>query len=166
MPDYAFVTRWYFPVPIDRVYTEIDHASAWPDWWRGVRKVEIREPGGPDKLGLVTRTTWRSKLPYDLTFDARTVRHDPPTGSPATAVIEVDAFGELEGHGRWEIVADPRGDGAGTRVSYHWNVATNKWWMNVFAPLLRPLFAWNHDTIMRWGGEGLAARLGTTLTEE
>ena len=30
----------------------------------------------------------------------------------------------------------------------------------------RPFFAWNHDVIMRWGGEGLAKLLGTPLIEQ
>jgi hypothetical protein len=33
----------------------------------------------------------------------------------------------------------------------------------VLAPAVRPLFAWNHDVVMRWGGEGLARLLGTPL---
>jgi hypothetical protein len=35
--------------------------------------------------------------------------------------------------------------------------------MNRLAPLARPVFGWNHDVVMRWGGEGLARRLGGRL---
>jgi len=35
--------------------------------------------------------------------------------------------------------------------------------MNRMAPLLRPVFEWNHDWVMRRGGEGIAARLGCKL---
>jgi hypothetical protein len=35
--------------------------------------------------------------------------------------------------------------------------------MNALAPLARPAFAWNHDYVMRGGGEGLAHRLGCRL---
>ena len=31
--------------------------------------------------------------------------------------------------------------------------------MNVLSPAARPLFAWNHDVVMRQGGEGLAQLL-------
>jgi hypothetical protein len=35
--------------------------------------------------------------------------------------------------------------------------------MNAVRPLARPAFAWNHDLVMRQGGQGLAAELGATL---
>ena len=45
-------------------------------------------------------------------------------------------------------------------VRYDWNVVTTKPWMNLLAPVARPLFKWNHDAVMNWGAEGLARRLG------
>ena len=39
-----------------------------------------------------------------------------------------------------------------TAVVYEWNVSTTKPWMNLLAPIARPLFAWNHDWVMRNGG--------------
>lgn len=155
MRDYSFVTRWYLEAPVDRVFAQLEAARDWPSWWPGVRAVAVLDEGGPDKVGLVTRTTWRSRLPYDLTFNARTVRFEAPR------TIEVEAFGELEGRGRWEL----RREGEGTLVTYYWNVATNKWWMNLLAPLARPLFQKNHDVIMRWGGEGLGRRLGVRFED-
>jgi hypothetical protein len=35
--------------------------------------------------------------------------------------------------------------------------------MNLLAPLARAAFVRNHNTVMRWGGEGLARRLGADL---
>ena len=50
-----------------------------------------------------------------------------------------------------------------TTVTYEWNVRTTKPWMNVAAPLARPIFRWNHNVVMHQGGEGLAALLGARL---
>lgn len=36
-------------------------------------------------------------------------------------------------------------------------------WMNALAPVARPVFEWNHNAVMRWGGEGLAELLGARL---
>jgi hypothetical protein len=70
--------------------------------------------------------------------------------------IEGRASGELEGLGVWTL----RADGGWTEVRYDWSVRTTKRWMNLLTPVARPFFAWNHDVVMRWGGEGLARKLG------
>ena len=46
---------------------------------------------------------------------------------------------------------------------YEWNVATTKPWMNLLAPVARPIFEWNHDWVMGHGGEGIAKLLGCRL---
>jgi hypothetical protein len=48
-------------------------------------------------------------------------------------------------------------------VVYDWRVRSTKPWMNLLAPVARPVFEHNHDVVMRWGGEGLARRLGVEL---
>jgi hypothetical protein len=150
MAHYAFVTRWRFEAPIESVWESIRRAEEWPTWWRGVERVEVLEPGGHDGVGGVRRFTWKSRLPYRLVLDVRTVAADRPRR------LEGHAAGELEGVGVWTLLED-RG---WTKVRYDWSVRTTKPWMNLLAPVARPLFAWNHDVIMRWGGEGLAGRLG------
>ena len=96
---------------------------------------------------------WRSRLPYDLVFDMRTTRADVPR------LLEGEGSGELVGIGRWRLFAED----SATAVVYEWNVGTTKPWMNALAPLARPAFAWNHDWVMRNGGEGLARLLGCRL---
>ena len=72
---------------------------------------------------------------------------------------EGEASGELAGMGRWRLFED---DGV-TAVVYEWHVRTTKSWMNLFSPIAKPVFAWNHDYVMRNGGEGLAKLLGAQL---
>jgi uncharacterized protein YndB with AHSA1/START domain len=152
MADYRFVTTWVIDAPIERVYDAIDDVGAWPQWWKGVRSAEQLEPGGEDGVGRLWRYTWRSRLPYDLTFESRTTRVDRPF------LLEGSATGELVGTGRWRLFS-----GRGTAVVYEWDVRTAREWMNALAPVARPLFAYNHDVVMRRGGEGLARRLGARL---
>lgn len=73
-------------------------------------------------------------------------------------LIEGRASGELAGVGTWRLY-----EGHGTAIVYDWRVRTTKWWMNLFGPLARPAFSWNHDVVMRQGGKGLAEELGATL---
>jgi hypothetical protein len=50
-----------------------------------------------------------------------------------------------------------------TAVLYEWHVETSKRWMKALAPVAKPVFAYNHNVVMSWGGEGLARRLGVEL---
>jgi hypothetical protein len=43
----------------------------------------------------------------------------------------------------------------GTEVTFDWDVWTTGLAMNVLAPLLRPLFSWNHHWVMAKEGRGL-----------
>ena len=113
---------------------------------------ELRAGDG-DGLGSVSRMVWKSLLPYRVGFEVTTTRVEYPT------LMEGQAVGELEGVGRWRLYEQ---DGV-TAVLYEWNVRTTKAWMNLFAPLLRPAFEWNHDWVMRRGGEGISALLGCRL---
>jgi hypothetical protein len=150
---YRFLTLWRLDVPVAPVWDAIYDTDAWPSWWPGVRAVEELVPRGPDGVGGVSRFTFRSVLPYDLVFDMRSVRVE------RHQLLEGVATGELAGTGRWRFAPE---DGA-TAVFYEWDVETTRRWMNALALLGRPAFAWNHDRIMRAGGEGLAARLGGRL---
>jgi uncharacterized protein YndB with AHSA1/START domain len=152
MFEYAFVTTWCLDAPIDRVFEAIDDAARWPEWWKGVRAAELLEDGDETGVGRLWRLVWRSRLPYDLEFQSRVTRREPPY------LLEGAADGELIGIGRWRLF-----EGRGTAVVYEWNVRTAKEWMNRLAPIARPAFAWNHDVVMRQGGEGLARRLGAEL---
>ncbi len=147
---YSFLTRWEFDAPLERVWGIIFDADGWPSWWKGVERVELLRPAqGPHEVGAVRRLTWKSFLPYRLTFDTMITAVEP------LRFIESTVTGELEGTGRWTFSPD----GGRTAVRYEWNVRTTKRWMNILAPPARPLFRWNHEVIMRWGCEGIVRLL-------
>ncbi|MDX6663039.1 MAG: hypothetical protein QOG09_1141 [Solirubrobacterales bacterium] len=152
MASYEFLTTWCVDAPIEAVFDVLNDAAGYPRWWKGVKSVEVLEPGDESGVGELDRFTWRSVLPYSLAFDLRATRVERPH------LIEGDASGELEGVGTWRLY-----EGQETAIVYEWRVRTTKLWMNLFGPLARPAFAWNHDIVMRQGGEGLAAELGATL---
>jgi len=104
----------------------------------------------PDERYLIA---WRSRVPYELEFEFAVRELDEPRS------MSGDAIGELTGTGHWRLFEQ---DGV-TAVTYEWNVRTTKAWMNLLSPLARPVFEYNHNVVMRWGGEGLARRLGCRL---
>jgi hypothetical protein len=153
---YEFVTIWRLEAPLDKVWAEIKTSETWSEWWKGVLRVEKLKDGDLEGIGAVHRSTWKSALPYKLIFDSETVRVEEPN------LIEVRAFGELDGIGLWTLTAE---NGTTTHVRYDWKVRTTKSWMNFLAPVAKPFFKWNHDTIMHWGGQGLAKKLDCKLLE-
>lgn len=155
MPAYEFVTIWRIDAPLERVWNEIYYSENWPEWWRGVEQVTELKEGDDLGVGSVRRYTWKSILPYRLTFDVETVRVEP------MKVIEGIAYGELRGRGVWNITSE----GELTVARYDWGVNTAKKWMNLISPVARPLFKWNHDVIMGWGAEGLGKRLNAEVVE-
>lgn len=153
MREYALVTEWRLDAPIERVWAALAAPRDWPSWWRYVHSVEELEPGDADGVGALRRFTWTSRLPYRLAFDMRSTVVKRPER------MEGVASGDLDGSGRWRL----RAEGRTTTVRYEWTVTTGRSWMNLFAPLLAPVFAWNHDQVMREGGRGLARHLGVEL---
>jgi uncharacterized protein YndB with AHSA1/START domain len=151
--SYSFLTTWLLDSPREPVWDAIYDQEAWPQWWRGVEEAEELEPGDEDGVGTLSRLVWRSRLPYRLEFEVRTRRVEKPH------LMEGDAVGELSGTGLWRLFDH----GGVTAVVYDWNVSTSRAWMNLLAPIGRPIFKWNHDWVMARGGEGIARRLGCSL---
>jgi len=156
MAHYSFVTRWRIEASLEQVWDAVYQAEQWPRWWKGVEQVlELESARGENGVGALRRFTWKSRLPYRLTFQMRVTRVMPHQ------LIESSAEGELEGTGRWTF----SGNGKETAVRYDWNVRTTKLWMNLLAPVARPLFKWNHDVVMKQGEEGLRRLLKPALSE-
>ena len=152
MANYEFLTTWLLDAPIEAVFDVLHDSKRYPAWWKGVQSVSVLEEGDGEGVGELDRFSWRSLLPYTLEFDLRVTRVERPH------LIEGTATGELEGIGIWRLF-----EGPGTAVIYDWRVRTTQTWMNALGPLARPVFAWNHDLVMRQGGHGLAKRLDATL---
>jgi uncharacterized protein YndB with AHSA1/START domain len=149
--EYSFVTEWRLDAPASDVYAAIRDSLRWPEWWPTVTRVEEIRPGdAATGLGNVRRYTFKGTLPYTLSFDLEVERLDPPR------TLAGRASGELEGTGVWTLTeADGR-----TLARYDWNVRTTRWWMNLLAPLARPVFKANHDVVMRAGASGICRLLG------
>jgi uncharacterized protein YndB with AHSA1/START domain len=146
---FELVSDWHLAAPIDRVWQALHAAEEWPRWWPYVRRVTLLKPGTADGLCAVRRFEWGSRLPYGLAFDVEVTELERPHR------MRGRARGELDGEGLWEL----RPEGGGTHVRYTWRVEVTRPWMRALAPMLAPVFRWNHNGVMRAGGEGLARHL-------
>ena len=151
MPPQRFdlLTVWRLDAPVKDVWDILMAVEDWPLWWRAVSRVELLERGDEHGVGAVHRITWKTALPYTVTIDLRNTRVEP------MRVVEGRASGDVDGSGRWTITPE----GQGTHVRYDWRVEVTKPWMRLLAPVLRPMFSWNHDQVMAWGYQGIRRRL-------
>ena len=144
---FELVSEWRFATPIERIWAELITPEKWPDWWRAVKAVSLVAEGDRDGIGTVRRFTWGTALPYTLNMEA--TRIEP------MRLLEGRARGELDGVGLWTLTPE----GEGTHVRYDWQIDVTRPWQVMLAPLLRPVFAWNHNVVMGWGYEDLKTRL-------
>ncbi len=153
--QYSLVTQWRLDAPIERVWDALITSDEWPKWWGSVKQVVEIKKGDAQGLGSVRRFTWTSKLPYRLCFEVRVIALEKHRR------IEGVTSGNLNGTGNWTL--DNLDDS--TLVTYRWTVSTEKAWMNLLAPILAPVFTWNHDQVMLEGGKGIARHLGVSLLD-
>ena len=153
MADYHYVSTWQLQAPIERVWAALNDLEHLPVWYRGVQQAREVAPGDPQGVGRRVRYVIKGRLPLRLAFEATTIRSLPPREQ------QLQAEGELAGTGRWSL--DQQGEV--TTVRYRWDVRTTRPWMNLLAPLARPLFTWNSKGVMLQAGEGLARFLGVPL---
>lgn len=155
MAEYRLVSLWQIEAPLHDVYDAVFKSLRWPSWWRGAEHVEQLDPGDANGIGSIRRYTWKSRMAYQIRFDARATRIEP------LSALEAHVTGDLEGKGRWAFSHDQ----GMTTVRYEWHVRTTKRWMNLLAPLAGSLFERNHHALMQSGAEGLARLLGARLVQ-
>lgn len=144
MVEYRFITRWRVSAPRQVVWDILNDSLRYPEWWPCYKRCHHLTPGVTG-VGSVGEYVVRGPLPYDVCYRVMVTHYDPPNEAAFSAA------GGLVGAGR--MVYEPDGDG--TLVTIYWTVRASGLWLNLLAPVLRWLFAWNHNTIMRKGEQGL-----------
>ncbi|WP_214467121.1 hypothetical protein [Microbacterium flavescens] len=160
--EYSFVSRWSVPAAADRTWREVERVVTSPTavtaattrsgdsgltWWRGVH---VEEAPATLEPGAIVRLAVRSPIGYRLRISLTIVEVAPGRALSATSA------GDLRGRGRLRVERD--GDAASV-VVFHWDVATERRWMNVGARALRPAFERAHAHVMRAGERGLREEL-------
>ncbi|WP_428421518.1 SRPBCC family protein [Methylibium sp.] len=147
---FELLSHWHLDAPVAAVWQALSEPQSWPQWWPYARRVELRRAGDAQGLGAVRRFVWVSRFRYAMEIDVEIVELVPQRR------LRGRVDGQLQGEGLWEL--QPVGDT--TRVDYTWRVDVTRPWMRWLAPLLAPVFAWSHESVMRAGERGLAQRLG------
>jgi uncharacterized protein YndB with AHSA1/START domain len=148
---FDLVSHWRLQAPIEQVWAALVATDDWPRWWPQVQRVTLLREGGPDGVGSVRRIDWTTRLPYRLVIEVETTELLRPQ------CLRGRSRGQLDGEGLWLLRAE---DGH-TEVTYVWRVHLVQRWMRWLAPLLAPLFRWNHASVMRAGEVGLRRHLAS-----
>ena len=134
---------------MDRVWAALTDPTTWPHWWPYAEHVQTLREGDPNGVGSLRRIDWSTRLPYRIVIEVEgveSVRHQR---------LRVRSLGQLDGEGLWLLRAEP----GFTDVTYVWRVRLTRPWIRWLAPLLAPLFRWNHKGVMRAGEAGLRRHL-------
>ena len=151
LAHYNFLTTWRFRHPIQTVWNAINTPEDYPNWWPNILYYKCLIPENPRGVGAKGERSVKGPLPYSLRYTTTITRSEAPHD------LSYDADGDLVGYGSFELRQIATGPLAGgTEVLIYWNVATQGRWLNRLAPLLRWLFAANHNYVMRRGQRGLA----------
>lgn len=148
---YHFVTTFTLAAPLPQVWDVILDYQQWPVWWKGVKKISVipTKKASKDKQ-LVCHIGFPFYTLYcTLTLD-KVVEHN---------MIHILSHRDLEGIGVFTFAEK----NAATTVTFTWDVKTTKFWMNLVAPLAKPIFIHSHYLVMNWFAKGLAKHLHTTL---
>lgn len=136
--SYHFVSNWTVHAQLIEAEKVIHNVPTWRLWWRDLKSVNvIRET--PNYVGSEFEGVWGSASGYKLHM------HIVITAFEAGKSIAFDATGDLDGGGTWQFETN----GQNTSMRIVWDVATTKTWMNIGAPILRPIFEYNHSLLMR-----------------
>jgi len=153
--DYHYISTWQLQAPIEQVWTAISDFERLPAWYPAVQEVQTLTPGDDQQVGARVRLVIKGRLPMRLAFEGTITRVDP------LRELELRAEGDLAGSGRWLLDHE----GEITTARYRWDVHTTKAWMNLVAPVARPLFTWNSKGVMLQAGQGLARHLEVPLVK-
>lgn len=153
MAHYRFESEWELEAPIDRVFDLLSHPEDFQRWWPSVTRSERLEEGDEDGVGAIAEYTLRSPVFYSMDFQAKALEVERPRR------IHTLVRGDLIGTGTYEL---EQLEGR-TMIRFLWYVSTTRRWMNVVAPLARPLFVWAHHHVMREGAVAMAAQFGGRL---
>ena len=147
---FVFVDEWRIAATPEVVWPVLTDLATWPQWWPSVRRVtQVAAANGSSRWEFHFHT----RLPYDMRFTAAVLRDDLALTGGATVT------GRMAGEAAWHAAPV---DG-GTLVRFDWEVRPQVAWMRAVSPLARPVFSWNHRSLMSEAAFGLARRLDTAL---
>ena len=150
MVTYHFITEWFFPVPVERVWEETSNIETYPTWWENLKKAVIRGTESRLQPGSIVDCEVKGALPFSLRFAVKVTTFEPPR------LMEIRSTGDLVGTGKWVLESKDNG----TQSIFYWDVGTTNPVLNIIAkfPFVKSMLEKNHDDVMTKGYDVINAR--------
>ncbi len=143
---YHFITGWQVKSSVEEIYEVLANGPDLVRWWPSVYlDVEELAPGGENKIGLTYALHTKGWLPYTLRWQLCLTENRKPDG------FAFEASGDLVGRGIWMFEQK----GEWVRITYDWKIRPEKPLLRILSPVLKPVFALNHNWAMRKGEKSL-----------
>jgi uncharacterized protein YndB with AHSA1/START domain len=140
MRIYHFVTDWSFKAPVNKVWDAIVDVEAYPTWWPGFKKAQIRGTDKTLRIGTVIDVTVKGFLgELNFTLEVRELEMHKK--------LLFKSSGDLQGTGLWVFEQQNRE----TRVRYYWDVGTTGLLMNLVGLFAKPWLTRSHEKVMSVG---------------
>lgn len=144
---YHFVTVWRVKGSLHEVTSILGDAPGLVRWWPSVY-LDVQEvaPGDHEGLGRVISLYTKGWLPYTLRWKFRITEVNHRFG------FTIKAWGDFVGRGIWTFEAKEAG---WVRITYDWQIGTEKPVLKYFSIVMKPIFSANHRWAMARGEESL-----------
>lgn len=149
MVTYSFTTSFQIKASTLSVWEVLLNFPDWKNWWPGVQKMAVSNKTIPPTLHVSIGFPFY-KLALILNI----------TNIDIGKRIQFTTKGELIGDGEF-LVSEAHNM---TKVTFNWNVATPKLWMNIVGTIAKPVFEFSHNLVMHWFVRGMAKKLHTKVT--
>lgn len=145
MSHFAFVTRWQFTVPQQRVWALLSQPENFLKWWPGFEHVKILIGEGEKGTVMFCRVRGSGGLRFDFMLKVKQRQ------APKRLLLQ--ASGDFVGQGEWLLQPHE----AGTEVIYDWKVSVRPLWARALASLpgMRRYLTKSHDRVMERGRQRL-----------
>ncbi len=153
---YHFITHWRVQSTVEEITAILSKAVDLPRWWPSVY-LDIKElvPGNTSGVGAITSLYTKGWLPYTLKWQCRVTESRHPHG------FTLEAWGDFVGRGIWTFDQD----GTWVNIAYDWKIRADKPLLRTLSPILKPVFAANHEWAMRQGLTSLELELARRRAE-
>jgi uncharacterized protein YndB with AHSA1/START domain len=147
---YPLGYRWLIKGPIDVVFDLLTQSRDYPTWWSRCFK-SAESDDTEVAVGARSHLRVRSRLPYELVWDATIVELDRPNLIVVDTIVRLSGRFPLRGPIRYTLADGPDG----VEVVNDQVIVSERRLPRPLRALLQRAFAYNHAWAFKIGGRGL-----------